>query len=168
MSSGRSSVQLSQTVHASEDKSKRVCNAACLLSLTAFADPASLRSISRGDLATPSTPFPGQWRRLRRLPHRLADASSRRSVPVILGAATDRHSRPAREGCGELPHSVRPTRTPGAESQAPCVTRSQRVRVRTASTSRTSRQRGNPCCSPRTATTRSARNPVPASIAPSS
>jgi hypothetical protein len=36
-----------------------------------------------------------------------------------------------------------------------------------ASTSRTSRQRGNPCCCSRTATTSRARNPVPASIAPS-
>ena len=33
-----------------------------------------------------------------------------------LGATPDRHSRSSCEGCGESPHSIRPTRTPGARS----------------------------------------------------
>jgi hypothetical protein len=50
-----------------------------------------------------------------------------------LGASSDRHSRSSCEGCGESSHSIRPTRTFGARSEASRVSRPERVRVRIAS-----------------------------------
>lgn len=76
-----------------------------------------------------------------------------------LGAASDRHSRSSCEG-GESPHSIRPTRTPGARLEASRVSRPERVRVRIASW----RVRGQLQDG---LGRRSERNPGHASIAPS-
>jgi integrase len=59
----------------------------------------------------------------------LADSESARR----LGATPDRHPRSSCEGCGESPHSIRPTRTLGARPEASRVSRPKRVRVRIAS-----------------------------------
>ena len=53
-----------------------------------------------------------------------------RSASLQGGVRKGRDSEPSCEGCGESPHSVRPTRTLTARPQAPRVSRSKRVRLR--------------------------------------